>query len=110
MSDRKVFLETLRDELKERIKRYSAHQHRDDGALEADFSEQAVQRQNDEVVDGLDYEAREELVQVEKALQRIANGDGNGCELCGEVINPERLKVLPQSTVCVACAEKMEEE
>lgn len=107
MSERKEFLEALRNELKERINRYTAHQHRDHGALEADFAEQAIQRQNDEVVDGLDVEARSELKQVEHALDRIAEGDGDICEACGEFINSERLKVLPQTTVCVDCADRI---
>ncbi|WP_111497611.1 MULTISPECIES: TraR/DksA family transcriptional regulator [Marinobacter] len=106
MSERKAFLADLRQDLKNRIDKYSAHQHRDHGPLEADFAEQAVQRQNDEVVDGLDHEAREELRQVERALNRIAEGEGDICEYCGEYINPERLKILPQTTVCVDCAEQ----
>lgn len=104
MPERKEFLEALRNELRERINRYTAHQHRDDGPLEADFAEQAIQRQNDEVVDGLDIEARAELKQVDRALARIAEDEGDICEVCGEFINPERLKVLPQTTVCVDCA------
>lgn len=108
MPERKEFLHALRNELKDRIKSYSAHQHRDDGALEHDFAEQAVQRQNDEVVDGLDDEAREELRQVDRALRRIEEGEGDICESCGEYINPERLKVLPQTTICVDCAEQQD--
>ncbi|MEQ5836720.1 TraR/DksA family transcriptional regulator [Marinobacter sp. R17] len=106
MTDRTEFLTDLRHELKARIDKYSAHQHRDGGPLEADFAEQAVQRQNDEVVDGLDVEAREELRQVERALRRIEEGEGDICEYCGEFINPERIKILPQTTICVECAEE----
>ena len=106
MPERKECLESLRNELRERINRYTAHQHRDDGPLEADFAEQAIQRQNDEVVDGLDIEARAELKQVQHALDRIDEGEGDTCEVCGEVINPDRLKVLPQTTVCFACADR----
>ncbi|TBW57968.1 TraR/DksA family transcriptional regulator [Marinobacter halodurans] len=106
MTDRIEFLTDLRRELKARIDKYSAHQHRDNGPLEADFAEQAIQRQNDEVVDGLDIEAREELRQVDRALHRIEEGEGDICEQCGEFINPERLKILPQTTICVECAEE----
>ena len=108
MQERKTRLETLRLELLERIRHYEAHQHREDGKLEADFSEQAVQRQNDEVVDSLEQEVRDELRQVIHALDRIEQGEGDVCERCGGDINPERLKVLPSASLCVRCAEAAE--
>lgn len=105
MSSRKSELETLRADLKARLSRYEAHQHRREGALDKDFEEQAVQTQNDEVVNSLESEARSELSQVEHALERMANGQGEECERCGEAIDPRRLQVLPYTTVCVDCAD-----
>lgn len=106
MSNRKSELETLRADLKARLAKYEAHQHRQGGALEQDFEEQAVQTQNDEVVDSLETETRSELAQIEHALGRLANGLGDECEGCGEEIDPRRLQVLPYTTVCVKCAEE----
>ncbi|MFL1453439.1 TraR/DksA family transcriptional regulator [Marinobacter sp. GN3S48] len=105
MTNRQSELETLRADLKTRLSRFEAHQHREDGALEKDFEEQAVQTQNDEVVDSLETETRSELRQIEHALARIAEGLGDECERCGEAIDPRRLQVLPYTTVCVQCAE-----
>ncbi|MBW7470210.1 TraR/DksA family transcriptional regulator [Marinobacter sp. M216] len=105
MSNRKAELETLRADLKVRLSRFEAHQHREDGALDKDFEEQASQTQNDEVVDSLEVETREELAQIERALERIENGIGDECESCGEPIDPRRLQVLPYTTLCVDCAE-----
>lgn len=105
MNNRQSELETLRADLKARLSRYEAHQHREDGALEKDFEEQAVQTQNDEVVDSLETETRAELIQIEHALERIRHGVGEECERCGEEIDPRRLQVLPYTTVCVTCAE-----
>lgn len=104
MTNRKAELETLRADLKARLSRFEAHQHREDGALDKDFEEQATQTQNDEVVDSLETETREELVQIERALERIDQGLGDECESCGEPIDPRRLQVLPYTTVCVDCA------
>lgn len=104
MTNRKAELETLRADLKARLSRFEAHQHREDGALDKDFEEQATQTQNDEVVDSLETETREELVQIERALERIDHGLGDECESCGESIDPRRLQVLPYTTVCVDCA------
>ncbi|MGF2685227.1 TraR/DksA family transcriptional regulator [Marinobacter sp. DUT-3] len=105
MNNRQSELETLRADLKARLSRYEAHQHREDGALEKDFEEQAVQTQNDEVVDSLESETRSELAQIEHALDRIRQGVGEECERCGEEIDPRRLQVLPYTTVCVGCAD-----
>ena len=104
MSNRKTELETLRSDLQARLSRFEAHQHREGGALDKDFEEQATQTQNDEVVDSLETETREELAQIERALERIENGVGDECESCGEPIDPRRLQVLPYTTVCVDCA------
>lgn len=106
---RKEELERLKQELTRRLERYEAHQHREDGKLEADFSEQAVQRQNDEVVDSLESEVRVELRHVIHALDRLEEGEGDVCERCGDSINPERLKILPWASLCVRCAENEEE-
>lgn len=106
---RKQELERLKQELTRRLERYEAHQHREDGKLEADFSEQAVQRQNDEVVDSLESEVRVELRHVIHALDRLEEGEGDVCERCGDSINPERLKILPWASLCVRCAENEEE-
>lgn len=105
MSDRKSELETLRADLKARLSRYEAHQHREGGALDKDFEEQATQTQNDEVIDSLETETRAELAQIERALERIESGVGDECESCGEAIDPRRLQVLPYTTLCVDCAE-----
>ena len=105
MSSRKSELETLKAELQARLARYEAHQNREAGALDKDFEEQAAQTQNDEVVDSLETETRNELAQIEHALERLAEGLGDECEGCGEDIDPRRLQVLPYTTVCVKCAE-----
>ncbi|WP_081645930.1 TraR/DksA family transcriptional regulator [Litchfieldella anticariensis] len=103
-NDRKARLEALRAELLERIQLYEAHQRRMTGALDKDMEEQAQEIENDEVVDLLDDEAREELDQIDKALARITANVGDRCEICGETIAPGRLVALPYTTRCVDCA------
>ena len=61
----------------------------------------------DEVVDSLEVEARAELAQVAHALERLKEGLGDACESCGGEIDPRRLQVLPYTTLCVNCAEKL---
>jgi RNA polymerase-binding transcription factor DksA len=104
MADRKTVLETLQSELLDRLGRYRAHKQRQSGALDKDTEEQAVEIQNDDVVDSLEKEAEEELRQVQHALDRLAMGEGDLCEVCEEPIAPARLEALPYTTWCRECA------
>ncbi|RJQ26343.1 TraR/DksA family transcriptional regulator [Candidatus Parcubacteria bacterium] len=42
--------------------------------------------------------------QVELSLQRVKNGTYGSCLTCGDLIQSERLKVVPVATLCAACA------
>ncbi len=71
----------------------------------ADWSEQAQERQNDEVLDAIGNESRQELNDVSLALERIADGEYTICAECGDDINIERLKAVPYTNLCIKCAE-----
>ncbi|MCC6207232.1 MAG: TraR/DksA family transcriptional regulator [Gammaproteobacteria bacterium] len=73
--------------------------------LDPDFEEQAVERQNEEVLDALDVAARKELVQIERALERMERGVYAVCVMCGEAIPLARLRAVPYTDRCVDCAE-----
>src|SRR5690606_896062 len=107
MANRRSALETLKADLEARLARYTAHQRREAGAPDKDFDEQAHQTQNDEVVDSRAVETRSEVEQVAHALERLDEGLGDECEGCGDEIDPRRLQVLPYTTLCVDCAEKL---
>lgn len=104
MESRLQKLEALRDSLQQRLARYDQHQKRADGPLDQDFAEQAVQVQNDEVVEALEGEVRDRLTQVNHALTRIQHGTGDICERCEASISEGRLSVLPEATLCADCA------
>lgn len=42
---------------------------------------------------------------LEQALERLEEGNYGICERCGKRINPNRLAVLPDTTICVSCAQ-----
>lgn len=48
------------------------------------------------------------LVDVEDALERIENGTYGYCEMTGQPIGIERLKVLPAARLCIAAQLKTE--
>ena len=85
----------------ERIRRDRDHV---DAPLVADFPDQAIQRQNDEVLDRLEDSSLQELGQVEHALAHLERGGANRCECCGRAISSTRLAALPQATTCADCA------
>tara|TARA_R110002049_G_scaffold157645_2_gene322624 strand:- start:196 stop:510 length:315 start_codon:yes stop_codon:yes gene_type:complete len=70
----------------------------------ADSSEQAQERENDEVVDVIANETEASIRTVQAALERIAVGTYGRCEACGEPIGEARLSAIPEATRCLNCA------
>ncbi|MFA5493635.1 MAG: TraR/DksA family transcriptional regulator [Porticoccaceae bacterium] len=73
-------------------------------AHSTDWSEQAQERQNDEVVQAIGNESREELKKVGRALERIASGEYARCSHCGDAIDLKRLDAVPYTDLCIRCA------
>ena len=46
---------------------------------------------------------RERITQVERALDRLDDGQYGWCERCGNPIPVERLAAFPSATLCVTC-------
>ncbi len=76
--------------------------------LSADWSEQASERENDEVLESLGNSSEQELSMIKFALMRIEDGSYFHCAECGEEIPTARLDLLPFAAHCVDCAEKIE--
>ena len=98
-------LKKLKKELKTRIKDIkksltSAHSK--------DWVEAATEAENDEVLEGIYSESMSELLQVKFALKRISSEEYSECADCGEGINKKRLKIMPYTTLCIKCAQRLE--
>jgi DnaK suppressor protein len=50
--------------------------------------------------------AEQHLAEIEEALEQLEMGVYGRCERCGKPIEPERLAVLPHTTVCSQCAQR----
>lgn len=48
------------------------------------------------------------LKQIEAALKNIQHNDYGWCKICGEAIGYKRLKVRPESLICVDCKQHSE--
>ena len=51
---------------------------------------------------------RQQLLQIDAALERIANGEYGECRECGDAIQPGRLQADPAATLCIICAQAQE--
>jgi RNA polymerase-binding protein DksA len=52
--------------------------------------------------------AREMLIQTERALERLDAGTYGLCENCGNAIGKARMQAFPRATLCVECKQKQE--
>jgi RNA polymerase-binding transcription factor DksA len=93
-----------REELARRASDAGADLRREHEPLSPDFSEQAVQRENDDVLRGLGDAARDELASINRALVRIEAGNYLTCSVCGADIDERRLDAVPYADRCAACA------
>ncbi len=101
-------LEAERAVLLKRAGKVESNLRRERTPLSADWEEAATVLQNDEVLEALGTEGRERLEMIEAALQRIENGTYGECGVCGKAIAPGRLEAMPESGICVKCAEARE--
>ena len=76
--------------------------------ISADWSDQATERENDEVLMSLGDSSEQELAQIRQALQRIDDGSFFHCRECGADIPLARLELLPYTAHCIDCAESFE--
>ena len=98
-------LESKKSLLEERLGRIKDNVRR---GFNADSGEMAKELEDQEVVDALGNEAREELRQISVALQRIAAGDYGVCRECGEDIPVARLRIAPVAEYCIDCAVELD--
>lgn len=100
----KVVLYEMLEDLDDKLARITDDVRHIDEPVEKDFSEQATQNENNEVEDYLGNSAKTEIALIKQALSRIDKGEYGTCQVCGEPINIERLKIIPYSNMCVKCA------
>ena len=93
-------LAELDDRLREIEEEFDTHQSKD-------WQEMAVEREDEEVLEGLGQQSQEEISRIRSALQRIRVGEYGICTVCGEDISAARLDVLPATPFCKSCAAKI---
>ena len=95
-------LERKKQELSARLDRIGKNLRR---GYEADSKERAKQLEDNEVVDALGNEARQEIAKINAALQRMESGEFGICIECGLPIDRGRIEAYPYADECIECAE-----
>ena len=106
--DTRQRLETRLTQLVQRLHKVEDNRRRTRNPLDPDWEEQAITRQNDEVLDGLDAEGRREIDMIRAALNRLHHGWYGVCITCDDPIAPKRLAALPYAVQCHECAAQAE--
>ena len=97
-------LENKKVELERRVDALVSDKTRKRGAISADFSDQAIDIENDEVIDEIEEVELKQLQQIDIAIKKMENGDYGFCHKCQKEISESRLKAMPYSTLCIKCA------
>ncbi|MEL6837789.1 MAG: TraR/DksA family transcriptional regulator [Pseudomonadota bacterium] len=97
-----------RRQIVDRIKELTAHLQKIsddlDQPLPADLADQAIDLEDDEVLEGIGRANQRELRLLQDALTRIANGTYGICQKCDETISDARLDAVPYAAICRTCA------
>src|SRR4030042_5800278 len=104
----------LRTRLEEEKKRYaeelsslqtnaSTSEERREGSPFGKREEEATETLELEKRLALENRVRQEMSDIENALEKFEKGTYGLCENCGQPIDPARLEVLPQAAYCLKC-------
>ena len=104
MLDLTYFEQMLRSHRKELQQRLDNIEHELDKPADPNAEERAIEREGDEVLEGVGQAGLNEIRGIDAALKRIADGTYGICASCGEGISEDRLKAVPYAVKCRNCA------
>ncbi len=106
LSNIRIFLEEEKKKLIARIEELSKQdpftdpdRGIDNAASDTEASEESSHDRFAAMVD----EVKAKVVAIDDALLRIAGGTYGNCTACGELIDTDRLSILPMATLCKSC-------
>ncbi len=98
----KAGLEARLQELTQRMQRIEAEL---DAPPAQDWEDLAIEREDDEALEGVGLASQAEERRLRAALARIADGSYGTCTRCGGAIEPQRLEAVPETPFCQSCAQ-----
>lgn len=104
MPDLTYFKKLITDRLAELDVRIHEVDHELGEPKSADLNDQAIDLEDDEVLESLGSAAQKEILLLKLALTRIKDGSYGICAKCEEPISDARLKAVPYAPLCKQCA------
>jgi len=101
-------LHNKKQRVEELIAHTNKHLYRREEPYSQDFAEQAVEVENNPVVEQLNEDGKASLAKINKALKKLDAGYFGVCEDCGEPIDQDRLIIVPTTPCCIDCAKLRE--
>jgi len=102
-------LENRKKTLLQHIENVGAELNYLDQSRPPELSEEAQEEAAAISLKALDQRERQELEDINLALEKIDDETFGSCESCEEPIGLTRLKILPSVRYCIACQTKIEE-
>lgn len=100
--------EQTRQEIRAILARHRALAGTLDADRPSDWGDQVTRQIDDEMDVALLEHKGEQLLRIERAIERLQRGSYGLCESCGLAIPVERLSALPATSLCVQCVERTE--
>jgi DnaK suppressor protein len=96
-------LKRLTDEMAQMQTSASTGEERREGSPFGKREEEATETFELEKRLTLENRVRQDIAEVEHALDKIEKGIYGLCDNCGQPISDERLEALPQASLCIKC-------
>lgn len=104
MTDLKHYASLISARIKELDTRMHDVDHELGAPMTADMNDQAIDLEDDEVLEGLGMAAQKEIALLNLALERIEDGTYGICRQCEEPISEARLNAVLYAPLCRECA------
>ena len=107
----KAFRERLRLKKQEILEAYNKNKTygmEADGEATQDVADKASNSYTKEFLFSLSNNEREQLQQIDEALERMREGGFGICAACQQAMNMKRVEAVPWARLCLSCQEKQE--
>ncbi len=108
MNELEFFKETLKDRKIQILKNIGGLQNELEELSRCELNDEGdyVSISNNAMIESaIGLQQQEELNAIDRALAKIASGEYGTCEMCGDDIGFQRLKVKPHAIYCIHCRE-----
>ncbi|MFH1858453.1 MAG: TraR/DksA C4-type zinc finger protein [Candidatus Omnitrophota bacterium] len=107
---RKTTMESIQQIAKDTLKKSPREASGDLSGYSYHMADMATDNFDTEFTLNLASAEQRVLYEIDEALKRIDEGTYGDCLFCGKKINPQRLKAVPHTSLCISCQENEEKK